>query len=433
MAGKNNVSSLIPSDINNNLFKSNSPKSFGDQTINKEKQKLVQSSLGKVESLKSEISLLTQKIIDLEVNHANNLNDLSLKVSPPPPQKPTLTLEEYQLAVNNENSNYQEEKALLQEEKALLQQRLEDLILDPYKKIKNTKLKLKLRLNLKRKRNKDKSNKEKKRLSFKVLKSQVKSLYPIIALQGTKILFNIVTSNKKIQDLIDDTNAIIEAATTREAIENARVIRTSTLAIINDNERKLNSLAKLITTLNRIITVLNIVLRIIITLFTIPKPFGLGPTMPTPVANRVKKIQDLISALNVILSILQGILQTKLEDLRDLKDQLKNINDILDNATLDNLSDSELQDFINLLREQSNNINNLEFPEYKGFKFKIKEEESTGTQQAIVVRGTVRRRYAVAINKDGIEVLKSELSFTLDPPDLIEQLKIVIDQQNLQA
>jgi thiol-disulfide isomerase/thioredoxin len=37
------------------------------------------------------------------------------------------------------------------------------------------------------------------------------------------------------------------------------------------------------------------------------------------------------------------------------------------------------------------------------------------------------------INKDGIEVLKSELSFTLDPTDLVEQLKIIIDQQNLQA
>ena len=34
---------------------------------------------------------------------------------------------------------------------------------------------------------------------------------------------------------------------------------------------------------------------------------------------------------------------------------------------------------------------------------------------------------------DGVEQLKSEYSFTLDPNDLVEQLKLVIDQQNLQG
>jgi len=39
----------------------------------------------------------------------------------------------------------------------------------------------------------------------------------------------------------------------------------------------------------------------------------------------------------------------------------------------------------------------------------------------------------VAINRDGVEQLKSEYSFTLDPNDLVEQLKLVIDQKNLQG
>jgi hypothetical protein len=163
-------------------------------------------------------------------------------------------------------------------------------------------------------------------------------------------------------------------------------------------------------------------------LFTIPKPFGLGPTMPTPVANRVKKLQDTIFALNITLSILQGILDAKLDDLRDLKTQLKNINDILDSALLNNLSDADIQAYLDSLKNQPTN-----FPEYKGFKFAIKEEETLGTQQAVVVRGNIKRKYAVAINKDEVEVLKSEFSFTLDPPDLVEQLKIIIDQQNLQG
>jgi hypothetical protein len=66
---------------------------------------------------------------------------------------------------------------------------------------------------------------------------------------------------------------------------------------------------------------------------------------------------------------------------------------------------------------------------YKGFKFQIKEEQDP----RFTVRGTIKRRYAVAINRQGVEVLKSEYSYTLDPNDLVDQLKLVIDKQKLQG
>lgn len=66
---------------------------------------------------------------------------------------------------------------------------------------------------------------------------------------------------------------------------------------------------------------------------------------------------------------------------------------------------------------------------YKGFRFQIKEEQDP----KFTVRGTIKRRYAVAINRQGIEVLKSEYSFTLDPNDLVDQLKLVIDKRKLQG
>jgi hypothetical protein len=66
---------------------------------------------------------------------------------------------------------------------------------------------------------------------------------------------------------------------------------------------------------------------------------------------------------------------------------------------------------------------------YKGFRFQIKEEQDP----RFVVRGTIKRRYAVAINRQGVEVLKSEYSFTLDPNDLVDQLKLIIDKQKLQG
>ena len=65
---------------------------------------------------------------------------------------------------------------------------------------------------------------------------------------------------------------------------------------------------------------------------------------------------------------------------------------------------------------------------YKGFKLAVKEENNPKNE----VRG-FKRHYATANDKQNVEVLKSEYSFTLDPNDLITQLKLIIDERNLQA
>jgi hypothetical protein len=66
--------------------------------------------------------------------------------------------------------------------------------------------------------------------------------------------------------------------------------------------------------------------------------------------------------------------------------------------------------------------------DYKGFRFYIKEENDSKFN----VKGN-KRRYAVALNKDGNEVLQSSSSFTLDPDVLVEELKLIIDQKGLVA
>ena len=436
MAGNTNVSSLIPSSINNTLSQITTPQAFGDQVINSSVTKLKTSSLGRIEVLKNDIQVIVKKTLDLEVKHAKTLAELNLKFNPPKPVKPSLTPEEYAQSVTNENKSYTEEKTLLQQEKLLLQQKLQDILNDPYKKIKDSGSRLKKKINSLKQQIGNKKNKEKKRLSLKVLKNAGKSLTPIIALQGTKLLFEIVNNNKKLQDLVDNTNAVIDAAVTQQDINNARVLRNSTLSILNDNERKLSSFAKIISNLNKIVFVLNIILQLSKKILPIPTPSPSVDVVTPPKEKFRAKYETavkLVDGLNVLIAIFQGILDAQLSDLNDLKNQLQNINDLLDNAALNNLSDSELQDLINNLQNQVSSINSTTFPEYKGFKFAIKEEETLGAQQAVVVRGTIKRRYAVAIDKDGVEVLKSELSFTLDPPDLVEQLKLIIDQQNLQG
>jgi hypothetical protein len=433
MARNTNVSSLIPQDINKNLSAIKSPKAFGDQILNNEVSKLKTSALGRIETLKNDIKTLTQKIIDLEVNHNKNLLNLYNKAKPVPPIKPSLTEEEYQLAVNNENISYQLEKSLLQLEKDQLEQKLKDILSDPYKNVKSNIALIKNKIKKNKIKNKNKDSKANKLLILKVLKNTGKSFVPIIALQGTKLIFSIISNNKKLQDLVDNTNAIIDTAVTQQDINSARVLRNSTLSILNDNERKLSSLSKLISTVNRILPILNIIIQLAQRIFPIPTPPGPIPDVVTPAKEKFRfkyeTVLKLVEGLNVLLSILQGILDTQLSDLNDLKNQLKNINDLLDNAALNNLSDEELQSFINNIQNQTQPLD----IEYKGFKLKIKEEETLGAQQAVIVRGTIRRKFAVAIDRDGVEVLKSELSFTLDPNDLIEQLKIIIDQQNLQA
>jgi len=61
---------------------------------------------------------------------------------------------------------------------------------------------------------------------------------------------------------------------------------------------------------------------------------------------------------------------------------------------------------------------------YRGFIFEIEK---------IPFSPTVDRTRANALNKDGIIMLQSELSFTTEPSILIEELKFVIDRDNLKA
>jgi hypothetical protein len=426
MADNRNVSSLVNTNILNNLSKSKIPKSFGDQISNKI-SKIVNSSLGKKQELQLDLVKLVQDEVLEKVKYGETLLNLYKRYNPSPPTKSTLTFEQYEKEKVEAEIKYNKRITEIQIQKNEVNKKIQDISTSPYKKIKDRTNKREARTKKKIIRTKIKEAKEKIVLSIKILKNPSKTLATLISWQSLKLLLIIVTNNKRLQELIDDTNTIIDSATTQEAINNARVIRNSTLAILNNNERKLTSLSKIVNDADKIITILNISLAVIILLFTIPKPFGLGPSMPTGIANKVKKLQDLVTALNILTSILRGILDSKLSDLEDLKSQLKQLNDILDNTLINNLSDEQLQAFINEQRNLQN-----KFAEYKGFRLEIREEETLGAQQAVVVKDTIKRKYAVALDKDGVVILKSDFSFTLDPVDLIDQLKIIIDQRNLQ-
>ena len=432
----NNISSLINSNTSKTLANVGKITSFGDQIKDDLKNKIKLPTLSQKQRLQLEIATLIKEQTKLKVDYEKNKLNLSInnklnleKLSRlrNPQERQKLIDEEnnlFERSIQILEDNFDKELALNQQKLDLARQKLEELVTGPYANIE----KERIRLERKKKRVKTKLTedqvKAKKAAVKKVLSNTAKTLAPIVALQASRILFNIITANKKIQLLVDNANEIIEAAVTRQDIDNARVVRNSVLSIINDSERKLESLRKTIKTLNTIISILNIVLRLIILVASFPKVGGI----PIAILLKIEKLQRLLDSLSVILSIIQGLLDAKLNNLNDLKSQLRNLNNILDNALINNLSDQDLRSFIDNIQNQQPSI-----PEYKGFRFAIKEEETLGAQQAVVVRGNIRRKYAVAIDKDGVEVLKSEFSFTLDPSDLIEQLKIIIDQQELQA
>lgn len=61
---------------------------------------------------------------------------------------------------------------------------------------------------------------------------------------------------------------------------------------------------------------------------------------------------------------------------------------------------------------------------YRGFRFIIEE---------VPFSPTVNRRRALAQNSDGITLLQTDLSFTSTPDILIQELKLIIDRDNLRA
>ena len=258
--------------------------------------------------------------------------------------------------------------------------------------------------------------------SKQVLQNIAKTLAPIVALQLTNVLIQVVNQNGKLQELVNKTNIAIDAASTPIQIEQATILRNSCIQIINNQERKILSLQSTLQTISIIVNFLYVIVNIIgpIILSIPTTPFV--DVVTTPKENFRRKVYEpallLLNSLSVILAVIVPILEIEISNLEDLKSQLHDINGIIDDKSINS----------GLLSSLQLPFGTEKFPMYKGFKFIIREENDP----KFTVRGN-KRHYAVAIDRDGVEVLKSDYSFTLDPNDLIEQLKLTIDNKKLQA
>jgi hypothetical protein len=410
---KNNVSPLVSPDILANLKTSQQPKAFGDQLL---KAGL---AAGANAALNSTIARLYQQKTDLitegiqlDIQHQLTLQQLKTQNTPtktdiPPP----LSDEEYTIAVANENKNYETAKIINQEKKDKNQKEINDYLKDPFAKQKEEiKKRKEARSKAKQKTNEEK-RKSKQQKRNAVLKN-ARSLIPVLALLLTDRIGGVITQNDTIKKLVDNTNKIIiEANESNDPLKlnNAKIVRDNALRVIQSNEDKLNKINEQIKRISVYVTIFGIIISIINAILALPIPVLVPLKIRLqPILQRAIKI---LAALGALLSVILVSFQKALDILANYKAQLLTINGELDK----NASPTPV-------------TFGTDYPPYKGFKFALREENNP----RFVVRGN-KRHFAVAINKQNIEQLKSEPSFTLDPNDLIEQLKLVIDQQNLQG
>lgn len=258
-------------------------------------------------------------------------------------------------------------------------------------------------------RNRKKANKERNR---KVVKTLPITIFNTL----TNLLVNVSQDNGQLKDLIDITNNIINKANesnNKYYLTQAVISRNNALTVITSQMQKLERAKNTLESIREIITTFNIILQILKAL----------PIKPPPVKLLVDKLSKLVEILLMILNIAVPVLERVIDNLNDLIEQLNEINNYLE-SNLPNNSGVNNTLINNVLGINDFGINKG-YGTYKGYTFAIKEENNP----KFIVRGN-KRHYAVALD-GAVEVLQSDYSFTLDPNDLIEQLKLKIDSLNL--
>jgi hypothetical protein len=127
----------------------------------------------------------------------------------------------------------------------------------------------------------------------------------------------------------------------------------------------------------------------------------------------LEKNSGSINATAIPVAIVTSIINKIVNSLSQLDDLIKLCDP---NLTLDSLSDTIIQ------TANSQTQADINDGSYKGFSFQIEE---------VPFSPTVNRLKAIALNQGGIPLLETSLSFTTNRQTLIDELKLIIDRDNL--
>lgn len=225
--------------------------------------------------------------------------------------------------------------------------------------------------------------------------------------------------------------------------------RTKLLELINKRNKlakQINNIYKTITTLSKTLSITNTAITALQTGITVIQaipypatgipPIGLPPlttgiieitgATSDRLTEELKKARVSINVLTITLASL-GVFLGIILGLLSTLDQL-----IQQCSEDQNVPFEAINDELNLFVNQSTGVSNsttiatVQDNTYKGFTLELKLDEINTTQY--------KKRYAQALSKQGVPVLRTESSFASDPQVLIDQLKFIIDSNpNLTA
>jgi hypothetical protein len=258
---------------------------------------------------------------------------------------------------------------------------------------------------------------------------------------GLKNADRLGTDPKFLQDILNgtvDPKILLDKCPPKEKLDQIIILRNRVTNSLNGIGNRLDSFN---SSLNAQLSAYNVSLTLIETLDIaskatslaakfIPAPPGI-PGIITSTLNdllatklstlyttdgspKLSKLKAIFDSAAMPLTITSGYIKTAVN--------LLSVLDIIillcdPNANLLKISDS-----LTSVTVQLNTDNNDST--YKGFTFMIEE---------VPFNNTLTRKRALGINKSGIKLIETQLSFTLDNQVLIDELKLIIDRDNLKA
>ncbi len=256
-----------------------------------------------------------------------------------------------------------------------------------------------------------------------------KTLIPLLILLIAQ--FGVNSASKKIQESINN-----KQCPDKDKLLNIIKRRNKIVNQLNNLYRSIDRLSKILTTLSSFLEIVKTTYNIVQTTrktLTTSTALIIPPAMvPGPVISALsitKDTEDIIKpkiekTINLIagasfLTLMLAALLKQVIDLLKLLDSL-----IQECSQSQNIPLEQLNPDIVSISQFSDKVYSNEYS-YKGFTFEIKEETKDNNKYV--------KRYAVAKDAFGVIVLKGESSFSSSTEILIEELKFIIDRDNLKS
>lgn len=256
----------------------------------------------------------------------------------------------------------------------------------------------------------------------------------IPSITSTIASFGITNINKLLTDPQSIGNLSTIICPSESKLLELIALRNKYITQVNSFYNSINRISKVTTTLGESLNFLNITLNTITTISNAANILLIGAiAAPGPVVSSQftsKELRDTLKPkltkftrnlqyLSSVVQIISSILVTIVKLLN-----------ILDELIIKCAGDKDLA--LQTLNNELTQLGSIQIQElqnttakYKGFTFEILIDNSSNTKYP--------KRYAVAKDKFGVIVLKGESSYTPNPTILIEELKFIIDRDNLKG